>query len=43
MESALLIELTGLKECHSHLEADFFSFFFFSERLLCFSVLFELS
>lgn len=41
MDSALLIESTCLKECHSHLKADFFSLFFFSERLLCISALFE--
>lgn len=35
MDSALLIESTCLKECHSHLKADFFSLFFSSASVCC--------
>lgn len=35
MDSAPLIESTCLKECHSHLKADFFSLFFSSASVCC--------
>ena len=36
VNSALLIESTCLKECHSHLKADFFSFFFLQRAFVVF-------